>query len=142
MTAGVRDHMSSLFEWTTRWGVALVRITDAKVAQHETERLRVSLLDVSDGHGGRVVLDASGIASFNCTWINTLLALSARCASNGGHLFVTGLSDEATAILRATGLSSKVKTADSTEHALSAMGLTGTSTWRMAIGDFFSRKAA
>lgn len=132
----------SLFESTTRWGVALVRVSDSTLSAHDAERLRASLLDLSDGHQGRVVLDASGISSFNCTWINTLLALSSHCASRGGSLFVTGLTCEATGILQATGLHTKFNLSASTEHALSAMGLTGASTWRMAIGDFFRRKAA
>jgi len=142
MTAEVRDSTGSFFESTTKWGVALLHMREQEVREHHADRLRKAFIDAADRHDGRVILNVAGLVSFNCSWINTLLALSTHCVSKGGGLFITGLSPHALGVLRATGLISRFNTSPSTEHALGAMGLTGTSTWRMAIGGIFKRKVA
>jgi len=140
--AAAQEGVGDFFDSATKWGVALLYMKDQEVREHHTERLRRALVEAAEAHEGRVILNVAALASLNCSWINTLIAVSTKCVSKGGGLFITGLSPQTLGVLRATGLLSRFNIAQSTEHALASMGLTGTSTWRMALGGLFKRKVA
>jgi hypothetical protein len=99
---------------------ALVRVGESSLSPNDPGRLVSQVWPLAERVDGRVVLDVSKAALFNCAWLNALIDLHHRCDRLGGRLVVVGLSREARLLVEDCGLGASLNLAESESEARGA----------------------
>lgn len=113
--------------------VSVVAVSFPVIRERQAMLLQRPLSDLVDVAHGRVAMDLSQVGSFSCAWINTLIALTRRCRSQGGDLVLFAMDSASARTIRDTGLLSHLTLERDKFTALSAFGEAPAAGWRMAV---------
>ncbi len=108
-----------------RGSAGVCTLSATNLSEHELQTVYRQLIDLTKRCEGRMVLDASMIRPLHCTWINSLLDLHHWCRGMGGQLIIAGLPEDATDMLRSTGLMRHFTLAETREDAVRTLNSKG-----------------
>jgi anti-anti-sigma factor len=99
----------SIVSFSMRSGVGEAVVAGDALQDREVPVIMRQLVDMAKRSDGRLVLDATSLRPFSCTWINALIELDQRCRAMGGQLAISGLGCEASDLIRSTGLEKRLR---------------------------------
>lgn len=122
--------------------VGVVTLVCPALRERQAALLANYLSDLADRLRGRLVLEVSGVRSFSCAWINTMIQLSRRCVERGGDLKIVGLAAPARKLLNRTGLLDHLHLERSQVAALKNLGAPVLDPWRLTVAKWLGVQPA
>lgn len=113
--------------------VSVVAVNFPVIRERQAQLLERPLSDIVDMARGRLAMDLSQVGTFSCAWINSLIALTRRCRSQGGDLVLFSVEPASARTIRDTGLLAHLTLQRDKLAALRHLGEEPAGGWRLAV---------
>lgn len=114
-------------------GAAVVTFHVLSLRERQATLVAPQLRHVASRSGWNLIVDVSGVVDFTSSWLNVLMHIATDCKARRGGLVILGASPLFESLIENSGLSGSLSLAKNSLAALSKLGLSPVSPWRLAV---------